>query len=392
VSHDVVIISGPRCLPVGETRFYPIAKLAHALGGPQSQERLRRLLIEQVLPWIWDEVGGESFLRLLPNVLAASMPAHGHSELTRFLAELEEVCGLQPRRPIDSLSRQALEKALDAEAQFEFQETPLNAALRQIADEYEISIVADESALAEEGFPMETPITARLEGAKLGPALQSLLSKLDLGWTIRHEALWVTSKTELENALMRKFYRVDDLITPGKPGAINSRQLLELVTETIAPSSWMEVGGPAAVDLFAPRLLIVLQTPGAHQELESQLSELRQALKLGVADARDDEAAGQPAQEELQQEVYLVGDLSGDDLATAIRDTIAPESWTEKGGAGTIHLIRAGSRAPAVDDAKHHATPSVGAAASVLLIRQTAEVHREITELWRQLGLTPRED
>ncbi|HEV7223682.1 MAG TPA: hypothetical protein VGN42_13325, partial [Pirellulales bacterium] len=147
-----------------------------------------------------------------------------------------------------------------------------------------------------------------------------------------------------------------------------------------------------AVDLFAPRLLIVLQTPGAHQELESQLSELRQALKLGVADARDDEAAGQPAQEELQQEVYLVGDLSGDDLATAIRDTIAPESWTEKGGAGTIHLIRAGSRAPAADDAKHHATPSVGAAASVLLIRQTAEVHREITELWRQLGLTPRED
>ncbi|HUY92754.1 MAG TPA: hypothetical protein VMV10_28700 [Pirellulales bacterium] len=373
VRNDVVMIAGPSCSPLEETRFYPIAKLTKAIGGAQSQQRLRRLVIEHVRPIAWDEHGGASWLKLLPNILVASMPARGHAELLQFLSELEQALGLEPRRPTDSKSEQAIQKALDADAQLRFEQTPLTAAIRQIAEQYEVSVVADEEVLAEEGFPPDAPITAVLENVKLGAALNDLLSKLDLAWTTRHEAIWITTKTELENSLVRRFYPVDDLTSRNKPGAIGAQSLLNLLRETVTPTSWHEVGGPGSIGLVGSKLLIVEQTRGSHQELGLQLDRLRQALKLGLAEAKQNAESVQSGKEELCRQIYRVEGVSAEDVATAIQEFVAPESWTDRGGRGAIAAIRANTPLPTRSD--------------ILVVRQTDAVHQQIAEFLQELEL-----
>jgi hypothetical protein len=372
VRNDVVMIFNRSCPAPEETRFYPIAKLAHALGVAQGQQLLRRLVYEHVRPSEWEEVGGDSRLHLLPNVLAASMPAQGHAELLLFLCDLEQALGLDPRRSIESQSEQAIQKAMDSNVKLRFDQTALTAAIEEIADQFDVSMVADRRALAEVGLaPEETPIAGRFENVTLRAALNKLLSELDLAWTIRHEAIWITTKAESENSRVRKFYPVDDLISPGKPGAVEVRALLALLTETVAPTSWSKAGGPSVIGAIGAKALVVEQTPGVHQELSLQLARLRQALKLGLAESKADGGPAKRDDESIRQEIYRIDGLSSDDVAKAIQEFIAPESWTDRGGRGMVRAIRASASLPARND--------------LLVVRQSDAVHQEIAEFLRQL-------
>lgn len=374
VRNDVVMITGPSCSPPCEARFYPIAKLADALGGPQGQQHLRRIVIEHVQPFAWDEHGGESRLILLPNLLVASMPASEHAELLQFLSQLEQALGLEPRRPSDSISEQAIQKALAASVELRFEKTPLTAAIQRIAEQYEVSVFADVEALAEEGFAPDSPITAELEHATLGAALQKLLDKLDLAWTIRHEAVWITTKTELENSLVRRIYPIEDLTSPSKPSYIGKQNLLKVLTETVAPSSWSEAGGPGSMDLVGSKLLIVEQTPGSQQELELQLARLRQAVKLGLAEANQDAEPIHSQDEELSRQIYRVEDVSVVDVADAIQEFIAPESWSRRGGRGAVRAIRGSTSSSTGGD--------------LIVVQQTDSIQQQVSEFLEELRAT----
>lgn len=374
--NDIVMITGPSCSPLCEARFYPIAKLAHALGEPQSQQRLRRLVVEHVRPLGWDEHGGGSRLMLLPNLLVASMPASEHAELLQFLTELEQALGLEPRCPTNSKSEQAIHNALAGRVQLRFENTPLIEVLRQIAKQCEVSVVANVEALAEEGFPEDSPITAELSNAALGAALQELLDKLDLAWIIRHEAVWITTKTELENPLVRRIYPIEDLTSPNKPSYIGKQNLLKILKETVAPSSWSEVGGPGSMGLVGSKLLIVEQTRGSQQELELQLARLRQAVKLGLAEAKQEAESIQAAVEDLCRQIYRVEGVSAVDVADAIQEFVAPESWSHHGGRGTIRAIRASTQASTSGD--------------MLVVQQTDAIQQQVSEFLEELGVMPQ--
>lgn len=60
--------------------------------------------------------------------------------------------------------------------------------------------------------------------------------------------------------------------------------LVELVTQTVEPTSWNEVGGPASVQPFETTLsLVIRQTQQAHEEIQDLLAQLRRLQDLQVS-------------------------------------------------------------------------------------------------------------
>ncbi|MCA9174758.1 MAG: hypothetical protein KDB14_09770 [Planctomycetales bacterium] len=60
--------------------------------------------------------------------------------------------------------------------------------------------------------------------------------------------------------------------------------LIELITTTIAPDSWDEVGGPGAIEAFPTNLsLVVSQTQDVHEQISDLLDQLRRLQDLQIA-------------------------------------------------------------------------------------------------------------
>ena len=73
---------------------------------------------------------------------------------------------------------------------------------------------------------------------------------------------------------------------PGAPGGgaqADFESLIELITTTIAPDSWDEVGGPGAIQEFEGNLsLVVSQTQDVHDQIADLLDQLRRLQDLQV--------------------------------------------------------------------------------------------------------------
>ena len=92
-----------------------------------------------------------------------------------------------------------------------------------------------------------------------------------------------------------RVYPVSDLVlidgrwpqAAGQNAALPDFQsMIDLITATVAPTSWDMVGGRGSI---APQLhalsIVVLQAPSVHTEIETLLSDLRRASESSAADA-----------------------------------------------------------------------------------------------------------
>ncbi len=133
----------------------------------------------------------------------------------------------------------------------------------------------------------------------------------------------------------------------------------ELVTSTVAPDSWEDVGGPATIAFFEPTLdFVVRQTMEAHREIEKFLKKIRTFPIVRTRSAKK-----QPATLRRIPQIEFDGSEL-DDFIELIESTIAPDCWEAVGGPGVITEI---------DERM------------VLAIRQTPEVHEELDRLLTEL-------
>ncbi len=105
-----------------------------------------------------------------------------------------------------------------------------------------------------------------------------MLGPLDLTWIVKNEAVLVTTPEKAGNELITKVYPVYDLVTAGQINYKFSgyQPLIELITSTIAPTTWDEVGGPGAIHGFrASAALVVSQTFEVHESIGPLLNVLR---------------------------------------------------------------------------------------------------------------------
>ena len=223
-----------------------------------------------------------------------------------------------------------IQKSLSDKVSLHFEDAPLVEVIRYIKTAAGINVVIDQLALEEEGFTTNTPVTIDVDNIMVKSALNLLLEPMGLGYSIDNEALNITSALRQQGKLVPAAYPVADLVVSlrGKrPGSDRSSD----------PYAMYGVRSGSGVDSMG-------QFQVASGDGRSPFLSDSNAMKSSVTG---------------QQERYDFNSLI--DLITSV---VEPESWSEVGGSGFIE--------------SNETTLS-------LVIRQTQQVHDEISDLLNQL-------
>jgi hypothetical protein len=234
-------------------------------------------------------------------------------------------------RPLPSAGQARILAAFDEPTEFDFRERPLGEVIDYFKQKHEIEIVLDGKALSDAGVGTDTPVTLTLKKTTLHSALRLLLRPLDLTCILGDGYLMITSKTEAESKLSFKVYPVEDLVTlesdfrpalaaagsfpglvvSGPTGTLDRNDeaydftgLIEMITCTVAPTTWDEVGGPGSITPNRNTQAIgVSQTDDVHEEIVALLAALRRARDEQIAAAKP--VAGVPLPEATEKKKPL---------------------------------------------------------------------------------------
>lgn len=236
-----------------------------------------------------------------------------------FCAAVGLLGGQQPcLRASEKTAERKIEEALASPTVLEFQETPLQDVVDYLKHYHEINIQFDEKAMNDVGVATDTAITRELKNISLRSALELVLPELDLTYLVENEVLLITTEEEAgsEEHMLTKVYPVADLITrvPVPPGAESPWEpadydsMIEMITSTVAPTTWDHVGGPGAI---APgtfnnvETLVISQTYHVHRKIAALLEELRrvagvkQQAVAQTAEQKIEAALGSPTKLEF---------------------------------------------------------------------------------------------
>ncbi|MBC8876935.1 MAG: hypothetical protein H8E44_46495 [Planctomycetes bacterium] len=189
-----------------------------------------------------------------------------------------------------------IHERLKQKVEVSFENTPLSEVLEEIGKKARLNIAIDKAGVQEEGVTVDEPVTIQLASAiSVKSALNLILEPLHLDYVIVGEVLKVTGESRIAARAFPRVYNVANLVVPFPDPDITlspkgnwvtppPRQdvapdfdtIIELVTSTIAPHSWEDVGGPGAIEAFPTNLsLVISQTNDVHEEIGDLLEQLR---------------------------------------------------------------------------------------------------------------------
>jgi hypothetical protein len=201
---------------------------------------------------------------------------------TSSILSLQAACLAQVSFRLNDMQGDAerLEQTLQRRGSIVAVEMPLRDFADRLSQQFGVPIDLDTKKLEEAGVELDAPINKRLEAIPLEVILQHGLSDVELTFAIRNHVILITTPEEAESQLTTKIYPVRDLVFDRvSEGDYDS--LIELITTTIAPQSWDEVGGPGSISGFDNAAsLVISQTDEVHRAIEPLLVKLRQIKGL----------------------------------------------------------------------------------------------------------------
>jgi hypothetical protein len=311
--NGALVITSPEgadaCL---ETRLFSVTDLvypAEATGAQESDEdTLLDLITTTVAPQSWDAVGGPGAIEMFRGILVVSQTRGVLDQVRALLTayrQARKLAGEHPDRAPPTVSvtaggddavTTAIERALDQEISLDFVNTPLKDVVAFVRDKSQVDLLLDRKSLDECGVATDAPISFRARNVKLRHGLAELLRNVGLTWTILDEVLVVMTPEEHDRLLVARAYPIADLLGrsqgtdlfgwPRRAADLDSLQ--DLISTTIAPVSWDSVGGPASI-ASCPHIdvLVVAQTLEVHAQIAELLGQLRQDLARRPAPAAD---------------------------------------------------------------------------------------------------------
>jgi hypothetical protein len=175
--------------------------------------------------------------------------------------------------PKTVVKRLPIEEALQRHVTLCFVETPCKAILEDLRNNQNINIFVDQRSLEEAGISLERPVTIHVQDVSLEAALKLVVQPLHLVCAARDEVL-VISTEDRGAPLLRQVYAVADLVKddPEKDPA----SLMHIITSSIEPTRWAEMGGAGRIDYFPPKkALVICQTADVQEQVADLLMALR---------------------------------------------------------------------------------------------------------------------
>ncbi len=201
-----------------------------------------------------------------------------------------------------------IRKQLDRRVTFEFVDTPLNEAIAFLQTLTRLTVILDPKAA--EGGGASVPITLRVTNMELRLALKWILRLAGLDYTLKKEAIFISTPENLAGEVDLKIYDIRDLtatVTPfpgpeivvgaqtgggamGVPSvtfaaetvttAMEPGSIAELIETRVKPSSWAPELGTSIEERSGK--LVVMQRPEVHKLITQLLRSFRESQTLQV--------------------------------------------------------------------------------------------------------------
>jgi len=259
-------------------QIYNVADIITPEGADPNDEALRdydglaSLMLLIIAPETWDEVGGVGALAFFRGHLTVLQSYETHQEIARFLAVIRKSRdgeSLQNRDVGGATIREQLRQS----ATVSFHETPLGEAADFLGRQYNLPIVVDVRALDDVGFDGHEPVSLRVSRVPLQTVLDLVLQSLDLTWTVRGEAVLITTPEKAEGRLRTECYPIHKLVDVHGQSPPTAEDLIEIVTTTVAPETWNDVGGRGSIGMYR-NVLVVSQTDRVQEKIARLLKDL----------------------------------------------------------------------------------------------------------------------
>jgi hypothetical protein len=205
-----------------------------------------------------------------------------------------------------------IERRLSPAISVDFRDTPLKDALENLRELIGLNMVLDMPALEKEAICLDRPLTIHVEQVTARSVLNLVLHQAGLVYVIKDEVVLVTTEAGARGRMVERIYPVADLILamacppaplpPAGPGACsgpcsasescitpavvrdtNSHsdeaapgQLIKVITNTIKPETWSEMGGPGTIEYYPLGMAVVVNNSADVQE---QVANLLAALE-----------------------------------------------------------------------------------------------------------------
>ena len=280
--NEVILITTPeRADRWQETRVNKV------LRGSDADAMIRQIT-SQIAPRSWDSVGG-------PGAVAPWLPPGGllavvitQTQKTHRLLE-QSFAGVLRRidpseaRPTRRKGRPVAGPAarLSRPVECDFGNTPLREVAADLSAKQMLRIRLDEYALKAIGLTPETPVTLHVRGISLRSVLSLITENFGSAWVVTRDGVDITSPKVAETNLTSALYDVHDLVPILRaPGIRDPDMLVQIVSSTIAPTTWKTVGGPGTIVASqGGAVLQVTQNCRVHEEIEHVLLALRLASR-----------------------------------------------------------------------------------------------------------------
>ena len=213
--------------------------------------------------------------------------------------------------PLKSDKEREIESKMLLPTPVSFNNVPLGQILDDLATFHNITIFPDRAALENEGIDLNHPLT--LTGQlSLKSTLNLLLSQVNLTYTIENDALVITTKDRAHGRLVLTPYQVTDLVIPITD---SSNQPLGTLPGTSPPPMMPQQPGVGASPVTGSLALSGGQsvgTPGGSPFASGPTTSGNWQVTKGTGATKEDQ------------------------LIQLIKNTVAPRSWADMGGQGTI--------------------------------------------------------
>jgi len=190
-----------------------------------------------------------------------------------FAARAKDTAGAQTGAAV-------LEDKLAEPVNFEFVDTPLADVLAYFRNLTDLHFHTDRRALAKAGIDPRQPVTARGRRMRFDHALGATLEPLELQWYVHRSGAIVVTAEAAAPVMTPRVYRLlqreplDDII--------------EQITELIAPRTWEDVGGPGSVAPASASLLVIRQSHSVHRRIAERFAKRLAWVRVPAAAAGGD--------------------------------------------------------------------------------------------------------
>jgi len=145
-------------------------------------------------------------------------------------------------------------------------------ALNEISFEHGITVFLSNPAADDySSEPLYTPRIDPADRKPLGDVLTEMLAPHGFVWTIRHDALYITTRQDLENRMQVRVY---------KTLRVHSLSQQIRIQRNVEPKTWASAGGPGAVQALSPDLLVVSHNGRVHRLIEQRFQRVLRGIKV----------------------------------------------------------------------------------------------------------------